>query len=237
MRTRSVVLGLAAVGCLGLCLVALKQVARAQDGTDVQKGSVTATQDDSTNKGQDGSDKSRIRTELGSLLKERAKLDRRIETLRNRLGENGRVIRRFEFRNGDGKPQTFNFDGGDMSKLTPEVRKQVEEALKSAHDALSNLHFEDMHFEDMPRFDFHFDGKNGPDGSPDMKAFQEKMEKWAKEFSSRMERRYKNGPDGLPRDKNNDRKSDKFDKSDKSDKSDKDDDSSTSASKVQSVDA
>lgn len=272
MRTRGVVFGLAALACVGLCLVALKPIAGAQksgdaqkpaaaapgadvryrdggdqqkpesalpgadvrfhDSDDNQKPDGAAPGPDSQNQDRDRADNSRLRSDLDKLLRERADLDRRIDRLRSRLGENGHTHRQFQFRNGDGKPQTFEFDGGDMSKLSPQIRKQVEEAMKSAHDALGSMHFEDFDFSDMPNFDFHFDGKNGVNG-PEMKRFQERMEKWAQKFSDRMQRRNKDRTD-----KDRSEKSNKSGKGDESDKDDESEDSGKSTTtKINTVDA
>ncbi len=156
----------------------------------------------------DTAEQQKLRAELDALLRQRASLNRRIEETRNKLGESdgaGGMHRKFEFRNGNGQPQVFEFKGDGTGSLPPEARKQIEEAQKRLKDVFGN-----MQFENFPSFDFKFDGANGPDGAPEMKEFRERMQKWGKEFRERMQQRHNDGAPGkAPGKKSQDAKPDK----------------------------
>ena len=48
----------------------------------------------------------------------------------------------------------------------------------------------------MPKFDFKFDGVDGPEGAPDMKALRDRMQQWRRDLRDRMQRRSNGAPGG-----------------------------------------
>lgn len=199
MRMKHRTLAMPGLAIAALILAGGGIVAGAQGGNDSKKPEAADTkkQDDAAKK-PGTEERQRLLKELSTLLRQRADLDRKIEETRSKLGENtgpnggtGRAHHRFEFRNGNGQPQIFEFDGDGTGSLPPEARKQIEEAQKRLQDVFGN-----MQFNGLGNFDFKFDNELGPDGFPDMKSFQEQMQK----FRQRMQRRSNGAPGEKPQD-------------------------------------
>jgi hypothetical protein len=187
MRTNRTTLTAAVLAAVGVCALGAGLVARASGGSGPHAAAI-APQADAAPKKPEPADQSRLRSELDGLLKQRAGLDRRIADLRGKLGETGKVHRRIELRDGNGQPQIFEFDGDGYGNVSPETRKQLEDMQKRMEEAFGN-----MQFGDLPNFDFQFI-PNGPNGSPDMKAFRDRMQKWGQQFRDRAQQR----PNGAP---------------------------------------
>ena len=200
MRMRRVTFVTTGVAVAGLILCGGTMVAGAQNENDHKNNGAGAPAVGQGSKKPDTADRQKLQAELDDLLKQRADLDRRIAEKRGKLGVSGQSRHRFEFRNGDGPPQIFEFNGDGSGNLPPEARKQIDEAQKRQRDVFGN-----MQFDNFPNFDFQFDGETGPDGIPDMKAFQDRMRKWSQEFRDRMQLR----SNGLPGQKPQDAKPDK----------------------------
>jgi len=204
----------AVVAAAGTILVGGRFVASAQDSSKESKKPAAGAPGtvDNSSKGlkltdpkdsneqqpakQDSAETKKLRSELDDLLNQRAEIDRKIAAVRGKLGPNARTQQRFEFRNGDNAPRIFEFNGDGSGAIPPEARKQIEEMQKQMKEIFGN-----MKFENMPMFDFNFDGNFGQDGGPDSKAFRDRIEKWSQQFGDRFQRRFNNGQGKLPGDK------------------------------------
>ena len=148
MRTKRVTFVAAGLTVAGFILLGGTLVAGAQNGSDRKKGPADLPAvgqrepkkpDAAGAEKLDGAEQQKLRAELNDLLKQRADLDWRIAQTRGKLGETGRSHQRFEFRNGDGPPQVFEFNGDGSGSLPPEARKQIEEAQKRLRDVFGNM--------------------------------------------------------------------------------------------------
>ncbi len=79
-------------------------------------------------------ERQKLQQELDSLYAQRAQLDNRIADVRRRLGDRNRNRISLRSRPGDGNVYAFALP--DASRLTPEQRKQYEEAMRAAQEAM-----------------------------------------------------------------------------------------------------
>ncbi|HLJ56703.1 MAG TPA: hypothetical protein VKT77_16815 [Chthonomonadaceae bacterium] len=205
----------AAVAAAGLVFAGGAIVAGAQSG-DAKGGAAVpqaakpdAARPDNGAK-PDAATQERLRAELNDLLRQRATLERKIDETRRKLGEGaspdrsvgqgGATHHRFEFQNGNGAPQVFEFDGDGTGNMPPEARKQFEEAQKRMRDA-----FGSMQFDNFPDFQFGF-GADGQGGF-DMRPLRDMMQRMQQNMRDRS-LRGPNGnrgaePNAKPQDKSN----------------------------------
>jgi uncharacterized membrane protein (DUF106 family) len=163
-------------------------------------------------------DQEAARKELEALMKQRSELDRKIESLRTKLGE-PRLRERVRILTPEDATRSLS---PEDRKRVDEAMKRAEEAMKLAQEAMAGVRsvlpeigvMPDLPYMKItPRaYRFFFDDKNmdvrawngkewekfhqewkkyQPEFEKGMREFQKRMEEWQRDFSERMRRRFR----------------------------------------------